>query len=159
MFIIDPIKIEEADGALKIVLTKIERRLGYIPPHFELFASIDLEGMKAFLDENMFFLTHERIDANLMPYLRLEIANRECRNYCINFNEKMLEQMQHPELDEKQKTLLATILKALYEHKAFNADDIAALEALGFEHKDFFRLLRYSANFIGLSKLIEAYLK
>lgn len=159
MFIIDPITKEDAGTELKVVLLQIERKMGFIPPHFALFASIDLEGMEAFLLENMFFMTHERIDADLMPYLRLEIAKKECRNYCIAFNEKLLDRMQHPQLDEKQTALQSAILKAIYDGKAFNADDIAVLEAIGFEHIDFFRLLRYCTNFIGLSRMIETYLK
>jgi hypothetical protein len=159
MFIIDPIKKEDATGNLKAFLIKLERHMGFIPPHFELFATIDLEGIMAFSQENLFFLNHARIDANLMPYLRLEIAQRECRNYCINFNTVMLDQLGRPQLDAKQTSLKAAVLKAIYESQAFNADDIASLEALGFEHKDFFRLLNYATGFIGKSKMIEAYLK
>jgi hypothetical protein len=159
MFIIDPIKKEDATGKLKTLLMMVEKKLGFIPPHFELFASIDLEGMQAFLKENLALMNHERIDRNLLPYLRLEIANKECRNYCTVFNTNMLERMQHPELDAKQKALMAAVLKAIYDSKTFGAKDIAALEALGFEHKDFFLLLEYATGFMGKSKIIEAYLK
>ena len=159
MFIVDPIKKENATGELKVVLLAIERKMGFIPPHFELFAGIDLEGMKVFLQENIRLMEHERIDRNLLPYLRLEIARRECRNYCIHFNEKMLEQLQHPELDDKQKTMLKTVQKAVYESQSFSAKDIAALEELGFTHKDFFDLFSYATSFMGKSKMIEAYVK
>ncbi len=155
MFIIQP----EQSDEVKALLVAIKRKMGFVPPHFELFAAIDIEKMKNFLEENLFFLEHERINAHLMPYLRLEIAQRECRDYCINFNTAMLERLQYPQLSEKQNAMLSAVLKAMYESKAFGADDIAALEALGFTHKDFFDLLSYATNFMGKSKMIEAYLK
>ena len=36
MFIIEPIKVEEASGELKLLYKKIQKTLGFVPPHFEL---------------------------------------------------------------------------------------------------------------------------
>jgi hypothetical protein len=33
---------------------------------------------------------HERIDANILPFIRLYISQYECRNYCKMFNTKLL---------------------------------------------------------------------
>ena len=38
MFIIETIPPKEATGELKLLYRKIERVLGFVPPHFELFA-------------------------------------------------------------------------------------------------------------------------
>jgi len=46
MFIVDVIKKEDARGELKLLYKMIERSLGFVPPHFELFATIDIEAMK-----------------------------------------------------------------------------------------------------------------
>ena len=151
----------------------IENSLGFVPPHFELFATLDLKAMVEFVQYNQYIMTHKRIDKNLLPYLRLYIANKECRNYCINFNAKMLQQMQ---IDEKiinnieqeienipfestQKTLLLKVLKAIYEANKFSKEDLNELSELGFSDKDFFDLLSYATNFMGKSKMIEVYLK
>lgn len=48
MFIIDVIKKEDAVGELKILYKMIERSLGFVAAHFELFATIDIEAMKEF---------------------------------------------------------------------------------------------------------------
>ena len=48
MFIIDVIKKEDAKGELKLLYSMIERSFGFVPPHFELFATIDMEAMKEF---------------------------------------------------------------------------------------------------------------
>ncbi len=93
MFIIEPIKKEEAAGELKLFYKMVEKNLGFIPPHIELFATIDLGAMKKSMEFNQSMMTHEKIDKNLLPYLRLYIANSECRSYCTNFNTQMLLKM------------------------------------------------------------------
>ena len=164
MFIMEPIKKEEQDTELKLLYRMIKKSMGFIPPHFELFASIDIEAMKEFLEYNMKMLEHKAIDADLLPYLRLEIATRECRNYCINFNTELLKQrgvkdFKNPAIDAKQIALMQKVLKAIYASSDFTKEDIAELESLGFVHKDFFDLLSYATNFMAKSKMIEVYTK
>ena len=91
MFIVEPIKQKEARGALKLFYKKIQKSLGFVPPHFELFATIDAESLNAFIEYNLYFKNHPNIDETLLPYLRLCIAQKECRNYCISLNTKILE--------------------------------------------------------------------
>lgn len=61
--------------------------------------------------------------------------------------------------DNKQKTLLKKVLKALYKAEEFKEDDLKELYSLGFNDKDFFDLLSYASNFMSKSKIIEIYLK
>ncbi len=173
MFIIQPIKKEDATGELKLLYRMIERSLGFVPPHFELFATIDLKAMKEFAEYNRYMMTHEKINSDLLPYMRLYIANKECRNYCTNFNTSLLlkigadeklvnnivDEIQNIPFEDKQKTLLIKVLKALYKAENFNEDDLKELYALGFSDKDFFDLLSYASNFMSKSKMIEVYLK
>ena len=86
MFIVNPIKVKDATGELKLLYKKIEKTLGFVPPHFEVFATIDIESLKDFVDYNLYFIKHPKIDAKILPFLRLCIAQKECRKYCINFN-------------------------------------------------------------------------
>jgi hypothetical protein len=162
MFIIDVIKKEEATGELKLLYKIIERSLGFVPPHFELFATIDIEGMREFATYNQKMLTHEKIDKNMLPYLRLEIAKRECRNYCVAFNTQMITKMSSegvPDYDEKQTVLFAKIIKAIYETDSFGRDDLEEIREAGFGDKDYFDLLSYATNFMAKSKMIEVYTK
>jgi len=173
MFIIDPIKKEDATGELKLLYRMIERSLGFVPPHFELFATIDLKGMKEFVEYNQYIMAHEKIDKNLLPFMRLYIAKRECRSYCTNFNTNMLlnmnidkeiienitDDIKNIPFEDNQKLLLKKVLKALYNADEFNKDDLKELYKVGFSDKDYFDLLSYAANFMSKSKIIEAYLK
>ena len=162
MFIIDVIKKEDAVGEMKILYRMIEKSLGFVPPHFELFATIDLESMKEFAMYNQKMMSHEKIEANILPFLRLEIAKRECRGYCMAFNTKMVDALNAKEekfFDEKQEKLLEKVLKSLYETSAFTRDDLEELYLLGFSDKDFYDIMSYSSNFMAKSKMIEVYLK
>lgn len=173
MFIIEPIKKEDATGELKLVYRMIEKSLGFVPPHFELFATIDIKAMKEFIEYNQYIMTHEKIDKNLLPFMRLYIAKRECRSYCTNFNTNMLLKMNIDKhlihnitddiekipFEDNQKLLLLKVIKALYFAQDFHENDLKELYAVGFSDKDYFDLLSYAANFISNSKIIEAYLK
>ena len=169
MFIIEPIKKEDSKGELKLLYRMIERSLGFVPPHFELFATIDLKAMVEFVEYNQYIMKHEKIDSDLLPYLRLCIAKKECRNYCVNFNYMLLKNMNISEqlinniedeihnlpFNKEHKTILIKVLKA----NKFTKTDLDELKDLGFSDKDFFDLLSYATNFMGKSKMIEAYLK
>jgi len=158
MFIVDVIKKEDAKGELKLLYRMIEHSLGFVPPHFELFATIDIEAMKEFASYNQKMAIHKNIDKNLLPHLRLEIARRECRGYCMAFNTNILQNSTY-EIDEKQELLMSKVLKSLYETETFNEDDLEELLVEGFCNKDFFDLLNYATNFMAKSKMIEVYLK
>jgi len=160
MFIVDVIKKEDAEGELKLLYKMIKRSLGFVPAHFELFATIDIEAMKEFAAYNQKMLMHKSIDKNLLPFLRLEIANRECREYCVAFNTNMIEKMSSASevsVDSKQKVLMSKVLKGIYETKEFGSDDLEELRKVGFNDKDYFDLLSYATNFMAKSKMIEVY--
>ncbi|HIP19899.1 MAG TPA: hypothetical protein EYG70_02105 [Sulfurimonas sp.] len=159
MFIVDVIKKEDAAGELKLVYKIIERSLGFIPPHFELFATLDLESMKEFMAYNQKIVLEENISKFFLAKLRLEIANRECRKYCIAFNTKIVQKNSHEVLSHKQELLLKKVLKAIYETEIFDTQDISDLKKEGIDEKNHYTLLSYAANFISKSKLIEVYLK
>ena len=161
MFIVDVIKKEDATGELKSLYKMIEHSLGFVPPHFELFASIDIEAMKEFAQYNFKMMSHAKIDKNLLPFLRLEIAKRECRSYCINFNTQMVTKLMDGKklpYDTNQELLLEKILKSLYETQIFTKDDLNTLKESGFSNRDFYDLLSYASNFMAKSKMIEVYL-
>ena len=172
MFIIEPIKKENATGKLKLLYQMIEKQLGFIPPHFELMATIDIKAMKDFLDYNTAIMTHNKIDKKLMPFLRLYIAQKECRRYCTGFNTEMLKKMNVDEavindlenhlneipVEAAQKILLKKVIKAVYHAETFGKKDLEALYEVGFDDKDFYDILDYATGFMGKSKIIETYL-
>lgn len=173
MFIIKTIKKEQAKGELRSLYEKIEKLIGFIPRHFELFGTLDPIGLKMFLEQNFYFYDHKIIDQKILPVLRLYIAKKEKRGYCTAFNSKLLlrggmdknivEDIEntifHIPFEDKQKRLIEKVLKALYDSKNFDDDDLALLYALGFSDKDFYDVLNYAVTFKIKSKMIEIYLE
>jgi alkylhydroperoxidase family enzyme len=163
----------EATGELKLLYKKIEKSLGFIPLHFELFATLDLKSLGEFVSYNLYFANHPNIDANILPILRLCIAQKECRSYCINFNTKILQEtgiekellkdicknIEKLPFDSKQILLLSKVLYAIYNPQSFGIKDLEEIYNSGFSDKDFYELLSYGTNFMAKSKMIEVYLK
>ena len=172
MFILEPTHYESASKELRGVYKMIHKELGFIPPHLELFATIDKEALIEFIAYQRSMMNHPAIDAALLPFLRLYIAHKEQRTYCQAFNTKLL-RSQHIEeqfitdiintieeipVAHHQRALAQEVLRALYDTSHFTAENITQIEALGFSHKDFFDLLHYCCNFVSKSKMIEVYL-
>ncbi|CAA6827452.1 MAG: Unknown protein [uncultured Sulfurovum sp.] len=173
MFIINPIKVVNATGELKILYQKIEKTLSFVPPHFELFATIDRESLKDFIEYNLYFSKHPKIDAKILPFLRLCIAQKECRKYCVDFNTKLLMKngvnkqilsniclnIDKLSFDIKQKLLFSKVIYAIYNTDNFSKEDLQELYDADFSDKDFYELLSYATNFMAKSKMIEVYIK
>ncbi len=173
MFIIKPIKVEDATGELKLLYKKIQKTLGFVPPHFELFATIDMQSLKEFIEYNLYFSKHPNIDADILPFLRLCIAQKECRKYCMGFNTKILttngvnkeilndicSNINKLPFNIEQKLLLSKVIYAIYNADKFCKDDLQELYSANFTDKDFYELLSYATNFMAKSKMIEVYIK
>ena len=172
MFIVEPIKQQKARGELKLLYKKTQKSLGFVPPHFELFATIDAKSLMEFIEYNLHFKNHPNIDESLLPYLRLCIAQKEGRAYCINFNTKILEEtavdkdilidiyanIEKLPFNEKQRSLFSKVIYAIYNADAFTHNDLQELYDVGFSDRDFYELLNYGTNFMAKSKMIEVYL-
>jgi len=173
MFIVEPIRVREATGDLKLIYKKIEKVLEFVPPHFELFATIDSKSLMEFIEYNLSFKNHPKIDETLLPFLRLCIAQKECRNYCISLNTKMLfakgidkkilndiyANIENLPFEKKQKLLFSKVVFAVYNAQEFGSNDLVELYNAGFNDKDFYELLGYATNFMAKSKMIEVYMK
>ncbi len=170
MFIIEPQGHECAPKELRGVYKMIQKELGFVPPHLELFATIDKAALIEFIAYQQSMIHHPAIDAALLPFLRLYIAHKEQRTYCQVFNAKLLRSKNISEtlianinieeipVAKKQRILAQEVVTALYDTSVFTVENITKLEALGFSHNDFFDLLSYCCNFISKSKMIEIYL-
>ncbi len=173
MFIIEADDFKSASRELRGVFKMIQKELGFIPPHLELFATIDKSALIEFVAYQRSMMHHRAIDAALLPFLRLYIAHKEQRTYCQDFNAKLLRSkdvdgtvidniatsIKEIPVAENQRILAQEVLNALYNTDTFTTENIIKLERLGFSHKDFFDLLNYCCSFMSKSKMIEIYLQ
>jgi len=169
MFIIEP----DPNREMKILLRGIKQKLGHIPPHFELFATISPTRFKMFIDEITYLSTHAHINPDFFTMLRYTVANDNGFVYCIKLNQAFLlskgytlEQLHELEgiektlpLDERHQALFDAVMTALYEPKDFTVEVIDALKILDWTDADILDAVDHGAFLFRFSKVIKAYSK
>ncbi|HHD79902.1 MAG TPA: hypothetical protein ENK98_09785 [Epsilonproteobacteria bacterium] len=169
MFMIEPNPNKE----MKILLRGIKQKLGHVPPHWELFATINPTRFKMFLDEINYLNSHPHIQNDFFTLLRYTIATDNGFTYCINLNRAFLlakgytlEQLHALEgsqktlpLDERHQALFDAVMKAVYKPEEFTVEGIAALKILEWNDADIFDAVDHGAFLFRASKILKAYSK
>jgi len=169
MFIITP----EPNRQMQIVLRGVRAKLGHVPPHWELFASINPTRFKMFLEEINYLSAHPNIKKAFFAFLRYAIATNNGFDYCIRFNRQYLlklgytlEDLRSVEgthkilpLDEKHRTLFDAALTAIYEPENFTAQSIASLHRIGWSDADIFDAVDHAAFLFKFARILRAYIE
>ena len=169
MFMIEP----NPNSEMKILLRGIRQKLGHVPPHFELFATINPTRFKMFLEEINYLTTHPQIQSDFFTLLRYTIASDNGFTYCINLNRAFLlakgytldtlHDLEGTEkklpLDERHQALFDAVLKAVYTPEIFTLEVIEALKILDWSDADIFDAVDHGAFLFRFSKVLKAYTK
>jgi len=169
MFMIEPNPNKE----MKILLRGIRQKLGHVPPHFELFATINPTRFKMFLEEINYLTSHPRINPDFFTMLRYTVANDNGFVYCIKLNQAFLlskgytlEQLHELEgikktlpLDERHQALFEAVMKAIYKPESFTLEVINALKILDWTDADILDAVDHGAFLFRFSKVLKAYSK
>ena len=169
MFIITPNPNKE----MKIVLRGIKQKLGHIPPHFELFATINPLRFTMFLEEISYLTSHPHIQSDFFIMLRYSVASDNGFTYCLKFNQEWLlakgytmEQLHLLEgsekllpLDEKHQALFDAVHLALYSPERFTPEQVKKLKSAGWSDADIFDAVDHGAFLFRFSKVLKAYSK
>jgi len=169
MFIIEP----NPNREMKILLRGIKQKLGQIPPHFELFATVSPTRFKMFIEEITYLSTHEHINPDFFTLLRYTVASDNGFVYCIQLNQVFLlakgytlEQLHLLEgiektlpLDERHQSLFDAVMTALYTPENFTVETIDALKILDWSDADIFDAVDHGAFLFRFSKVLKAYMK
>ena len=169
MFMIEP----NPNREMKVLLRGIRQKLGHVPPHFELFATINPTRFKMFLDEINYLTSHPNIQSDFFTLLRYTIASDNDFTYCINLNKAFLlakgytlENLHDLEgtqktlpLDERQQALFDAVIKAIYEPESFTVEVINALKILDWSDADILDAVDHGAFLFRFSKVLKAYSK
>ncbi len=168
MFIITP----KPNREMQVLLRGVRAKLGHVPPHWELFASINPTRFKMFLEEINYLTAHSNIEKDFFAFLRYAIATDNGFDYCMHFNRQLLlstgytlEDLQAVEdtdkkvpLDEKHQTLFDAALTALYEPENFTAETIASLHRIGWSNADIFDAIDHGAFLFKFARILKAYI-
>jgi hypothetical protein len=169
MFIVE----SNLDTEIKVLLRGVKQSLGHVPPHFELFASVNPTRFKMFMQEIGYLSKHAHINPDFFALLRYYVASKNGFNYCIKFNHALLlskeyrvEQLSMLEvsaknvpLDERHQALFLEAVNALDNPEDFTAETLEKLNALGWSDADIFDAVDHGAFLFKFSKILRAYSK
>jgi len=157
---------------MKIILRAIKQKMGKVPPHWELYASINPTRFKMFLEEINYLNTHPKINPDFFTMLRYSVAEDNDFEYCKKFNREILitkgytqEQLKAITadktlpLDKACQALFNATLKAIYTPKEFTAYVIDELKALNWSDGDIIDAIDHGAFLFKFYRVLNAYLK
>ena len=156
---------------MKIILRAIKQKLGKVPAHWELFATINPTRFKMFLEEINYLSSHPHIQHDFFTLLRYIIAIDNGFTYCINLNKTWLlsksytqEQLNDLEgthkvlpLDKRHQALFDAVIKAIYTPDDFTAKSVEALKLQEWNDADIFDAIDHGAFLFRFSKVLKAY--
>lgn len=169
MFIIE----SNPNKEMQIILRGVRHKLGHVPPHWELFATVNPTRFKMFLEEINYLTSHPNINSNFFTFLRYAIASDNGFSYCIHFNREFLlakgytlRQLQAVEgtqkmlpLDERHQALFEAVMKAVYTPEMFTKEVIEALKNIGWSDADIFDAVDHGSFLFRFAKVLKAYSK
>ena len=169
MFIIKP----NPNREMKILFRGIKQRMGSVPPHWELFATINPTRFKMFLEEINYLTTHPHIESDFFTFIRYTVASDNGFIFCVELNKsfllakgytiEQLEALQGIEktlpLDERHQALFDAVLKAIYKPEQFTSEEIKRLKDLEWTDADIFDAVDHGAFLFRFSKILRAYKK
>ena len=158
---------------MKIILRGIKKSLGQVPPHFELFATVNPIRFKMFLEEISYLSTHEHINPDFFALLRYYVASHNGFTYCIQFNQALLLSKGYTQalldalisakealpLDSRHQTLFVEAVNALDDPAHFTVETLEKLKQLGWSDADIYDAVDHGAFLFKFSKILKAYSK
>jgi hypothetical protein len=158
---------------MKIMLRGIRMKLGEVPPHWELYASLNPKRFTMFMEEINYLTGHETIDPDLFTFLRYFIAFKNGLGYCEKFNHAYLltkgytpeqldafvESKENLPLDDKHKALFKTAVEAMEDPASLTSDSMEKMYVLGWGDGDIFDAIDHAAFLFKFHKILEVYLK
>lgn len=169
MFIIE----SNPNKEMQIILRGVRHKLGHVPPHWELFATINPTRFKVFLEEINYFTSHPNIKSDFFTFLRYTIASDNGFSYCVHLNREFLlakgytlEQLHTVEgsqktlpLDERHQVLFNAVIKAVYIPEMFTKELVETLKTIGWSDADIFDAVDHGAFLFRFTKVLKAYSK
>ncbi|MFW5735278.1 MAG: carboxymuconolactone decarboxylase family protein [Oceanidesulfovibrio sp.] len=119
-----------------------------------------------------YFMSHPRLDMELLAMTRYVLAHRFGYQFCYDFNSMILQAAammsdedlatlrEHPELvemDDERKALFLFALKVVENPTAVTPQDIEVLHDLGWTDADIFDMSFHAASFLSTSVLWKAF--
>ena len=170
MALIQTVKHEAAEGETKEVFDTLKAMIGVIPAPMQLASASP--GMLSMMWQSLkYFSSHPNLGFGLLSTIRYLVAEQYDYLFCIQFNKNFLLQqgmteadiaqiVTDPEqapLDDKDRAMLAFVMKAIKTPDAVGQEDIDKLHGLGWTDSDMLDALAHGTNMIGASIMMKTF--
>jgi alkylhydroperoxidase family enzyme len=170
MALIQTVSPENAQGDAKEIYDTMQKNIGMIPAPMQL-ASASPWLMKIMWQSVQYYTQHPNLSFGLLSTIRYLVAQQYDYAFCTSFNknflmmqgmseediQKVVEDPLQAPLEDKDRAMLAFVMKAIKTPDAVAEEDMKQLRDLGWSDTDILDALTHGTNMIGSSILMKAF--
>ena len=170
MALIQTVSPENAQGDAKEIYDTMQKNIGMIPAPMQL-ASASPWLMKIMWQSVQYYTQHPNLSFGLLSTIRYLVAQQYDYAFCTSFNknflmmqgmseediQKVVEDPLQAPLEDKDRAMLAFVMKAIKTPDAVAEEDMKQLRDLGWTDTDILDALTHGTNMIGSSILMKAF--
>jgi hypothetical protein len=170
MALIQTVEPDEAEGQVKEIYDFMQKNAGVIPAPLQL-ASASPWMLDMVWQSIQYFSQHPNLGFGLLSSIRYLVAQHYDYAFCTGFNRNMLnmqglsdediekmekDPLQAP-LDDKDRLMVAFVVKAIKTPDAVEKQDVDRLHDLGWTDSDILDALSHGTNMVGSSILMKTF--
>jgi alkylhydroperoxidase family enzyme len=170
MALIQTVEPDKAEGKVKEIYDFMQENAGIIPAPLQL-ASASPWMLDMIWHSIQYFSQHPNLGFGLLSSIRYLVARQYDYAFCTGFNRNMLklqglsdedidmmeEDPLRAPLDDKDRAMVAFVMKAVQTPEAVDTQDVDHLHNLGWTDSDILDALAHGTNMIGSSILMKAF--
>ena len=170
MALIQTVDPEAAEGQTREIYNFMQQNVGLIPSPLQL-ASASPYVLYTFWKTIQYYSSHPNLGFGLLSSIRYLVARENDYVYCTGFNrallkkqglsedeiEKMEQDPLQTPLDDKDRAMVAFVIKAIKKPDGVEQRDVDHLHDLGWMDSDILDALVHGTNMVGSSILMKAF--
>jgi alkylhydroperoxidase family enzyme len=170
MTLIQTVEPDKAEGKVKEIYDFMQKNAGVIPAPLQL-ASASPKMLDAVWQSIQYYSQHPSLGFGLLSSIRYLVAQQYDYAFCTGFNKNMLkmqglsdediEKMENDPLqaplDDKDRAMVAFVMKAVKTPDAVEKQDVDKLHEQGWADSDILDALAHGTNMVGSSILMKAF--
>ena len=170
MALIQTVNPDNAEGKAKEIYDTMKKTIGIIPAPVQL-ASASPWMMDMVWQSVQYFSQHPKLGFGLLSSIRYLVARQYDYAFCTGFNknflmmqgmseediEKIVDDPGQAPLEDRERDMLAFVMKAIKTPDAVAKEDVDHLHAQGWTDTDILDALAHGTNMIGSSILMKAF--
>jgi len=170
MALIQTVDPDKAEGRVKEIYDFMQKNVGVIPAPLQL-ASASPKMLDAVWQSIQYYSQHPSLGFGLLSSIRYLVAQQYDYTFCTGFNRNLLKMqglsdedidkmeadpLQTP-LDDKDRAMVAFVMKAVKTPDAVEKQDVDQLHEQGWTDSDILDALAHGTNMVASSILMKAF--